>query len=329
MRRSKKQRSKKQPGKKQLDGVTLIGLGNWGTSLASALHAAGVSLPEIVVRAAGLVDPSTQKLAQKLGARLVTWNETKTSARKKSATHNTSAKQTAQLDAEVFWICTPDAAIAATARALARQGLQHPRPIVLHSSGALSSAELAAVRTAAASVASVHPLMTFPNKKITSLAGVPFAIEGDARAVQMARRLVRQMGAEPFSLRSERAEQKAMYHAYATFTSPLLTALLAATQAAGRAAGFSAKDARRRMQQIVERTVANFFSQDAAQAFSGPVARGDVETVARHLAILASQSELQEIYRALQLFAVANLPGKHKPALRNALKRNNSLDSLR
>ena len=288
-------------------GVTIVGLGNWGTSLASALHAAGVSVLEIVVRPASLADVPTQKLAKKLGARLV-------------------ALGGDQLDTEVFWICTPDVAIAATAYALAAQGMKHRRPVVLHSSGALTSAELTAARAAGASVASVHPLMTFPNKKITSLAGVPFAVEGDARAVLVARRLVRQMGGEPFSIH---AAQKAMYHAYATFTSPLLTALLAATQAAGRAAGLSANDAQRGMRQIVERTVANFFSESAAQSLSGPVARGDAETVARHLAVLASQPELQEIYRALQSFAVAALPGKQKPALRKVLKRDGTQNSSR
>ncbi len=286
--------------------VTLIGLGNWGTSLAAALFSAGIPICEIVLRASSA---QSQRLAKKLGARLATLSRTGSSA--------------AQLDADILWICTPDAAIASTARELAAHRLQHSRsqhshPIVFHSSGALSSAELAALRNAGASVASVHPLMTFPHRRPTSLAGVPFAIEGDARAVHAARRLVRQIGGQPFTLH---ADQKASYHAYATFTSPLLTALLAATQAAGRAAGLSSAEALRRMQPIVERTVANFFAERPAQSLSGPVARGDTATVASHLATLASHPELQQIYRALQSFAVTALPGKQKPALRKLLSK--------
>ncbi len=293
------------------EGVTLVGLGNWGTALASALFAAGIPIREIVVRT--LREPD-HRLAKQWKTRLVTLEGVGRSA----------VKLGAKLDAPVLWICTPDAEIARTAAALARHGIKNSHPVVLHSSGALASLELAALRDAGASLASAHPLMSFPNRTsfpnrvAASLAGVPFAIEGEARAVRVARRLVRQLGGEPFSLR---AEDKAMYHAYATFTSPLVTALLTAAQAAGVAAGLSKAEAARRMRPIVERTVENFFREGVAQSLSGPVARGDAATVARHLAVLKPNPSLQEIYRALQAFAVTALPGKRKPELRKILKR--------
>ncbi len=309
--------------------VSLVGLGNWGTALARALFAAGIPLREIIVRT---LREGDRRLAKQWKSQLVNLEEMPqagnggTAAIRKSAKRNFAKRNHAKLDAEIFWICTPDAAIAATAKELTRRfadqqrnlpvGARHRPPIVLHSSGALSSAALASLRKVGASLASVHPLMTVPHRRATSLLGVPFAIEGDAEAVRVARRLVRQLGGVPFSIR---AQDKAMYHAFATFTSPLLTALLAAAQAAGQQSGLSKAEAKRRMRPIVERTVANFFAGGAAPILSGPVARGDVATVARHLEVLQANAALREIYRALQSFAVIALPGKNKVALQKAL----------
>jgi predicted short-subunit dehydrogenase-like oxidoreductase (DUF2520 family) len=282
--------------------VTLVGFGNWGTALASALVAAGVPVREIVVRK---LREDERKRAKKLGARLVTLGPTGRSA--------------AKLDAEIFWICTPDAAIAATAAALASRGPWHRRPIVLHSSGALASTEMSALRDGGAgtvSLASVHPLMSFPRRTAVPLQDVPFAIEGDARAVRAATRLVRRLGGAPFALRTE---DKALYHAFGAFASPLLASLLMAALSVGRAAGFSQTDAARRMRPIVERTVANFFENGPAQSFSGPVARGDVATVARHLAVLQAHPPLREVYRALHSFALTTLPAKRKAELHTLL----------
>ena len=287
-------------------GVTLIGLGNWGTALASALDAAKIPVRAIVVRKIRAED---RRLAKKYGAELRTLAGV--------------ARNAAKLEAEIFWICTPDAAIAATAAALVRQGWIARKPVVLHSSGALASTELAAAREAGASVASVHPMMSFPRRvgatdDAVSLRGVPFALEGDARAVRMARRVVRALGGEPFAIRTE---DKAMYHAFGAFASPLVTALLTAAVKTGEAAGLSQADAMRRMRPMVERTVEKFFAHGPAKSLSGPVARGDAATVARHLAALRllTQGELLEIYCALQRFAVEALPGKNKAALGRVL----------
>ncbi|HEX4019889.1 MAG TPA: DUF2520 domain-containing protein [Acidobacteriaceae bacterium] len=298
----------RQRGQKR-DSVTLIGFGNWGTALASALWKAKIPIREIVVRR---LRASDEKLARRFGARLVTLEAV--------------GKRAATLDAEIVWICTPDAAIAAMAAMLAERWEKTgrgkaKRPVVLHSSGALASTELASVRDAGASVASVHPMMSFPRRvgamgEVVSLRSVPFAMEGDARAIRAARRVVRELGGEPFAICTE---DKTMYHAFGTFASPLVTALLMAAVQVGDAAGLAQADAMRRMRPMVEQTVANFFTNGPAKSLSGPVARGDGLTVQRHLTALETQREWKEIYRALQSFAVSALPGKEKRAMREIL----------
>lgn len=187
--------------------------------------------------------------------------------------------------------------------------------IAFHSSGALSSDELAALRARGAAVASVHPMMTFVRGSRPALVGVPFAIEGDVKAVRTARRIVRDLGGEVFLI-SKR--QKAAYHAWGTFASPLLTALLATTERVAGLAGVNAGAARRRMIPILMQTLANYREFGAAEAFSGPIVRGDVETVRRHLQVLKSD-EVLGVYVALARAALRYLPTKNKAGLRRVL----------
>lgn len=309
--------------------VTLIGFGNWGTALAHGLTQADVPLREIIVRTLRARD---RKLAS--------------SFRTIGATATATTLDHAALDADVFWICTPDASIAGIAADLARR-LAHRRalrrsrpcpipqppgkgPVIFHSSCALSSSELEVLRTAGASTGTVHPLMTFPPQSRApsrphspsptaprfALAGIPFAIEGDARAMRCARLLVKALHGKSFSLP---AASKPLYHAFGSFASPLLVALLQATAHAGMAVGYSRGNAMGLMQPIVEQTISNFFRHGAEKSFSGPMARGDVATIASHMRALEAYPSLTALYRELGAFALTALPNRRSQEIEQVL----------
>ncbi len=220
----------------------------------------------------------------------------------------------AETQAAVVWFCVPDSEIAHAARALTQE-IDWSRKVALHSSGALTSDELGALRRRGAAVASVHPLMTFVRDSLPSLAGVPFAIEGNGAAVKVARRIVNDLGGHPYPIRKA---DKAAYHAWGTFASPLFTALLATTERVAAVAGVKPKDARRRMIPILRQTLANYAAFGAAGAFSGPIVRGDVDTVKRHVRVLSGVPAAR-LYLALAQAALRYLPAKRKNALRKAL----------
>ena len=119
-----------------------------------------------------------------------------------------------RLDADVVWFCVPDREIARAAGRLAGI-VDWKGKIALHSSGALGSDELRGLRRRGAAVASVHPLMTFVSRSVPSLKGVPFALEGDAAALRVAGRIVRDLGGEAFSISKNK---KLAYHAWGAFT---------------------------------------------------------------------------------------------------------------
>ena len=104
------------------------------------------------------------------------------------------------LDSGIVWITVPDDAIAGVARALA-QSQDWKGKIVFHSSGALTSDELVSLRGKGARVASVHPMMTFVRGAVPEMAGVAFAVEGDATAVRAARSIVEDLGGNAFVIK--------------------------------------------------------------------------------------------------------------------------------
>jgi predicted short-subunit dehydrogenase-like oxidoreductase (DUF2520 family) len=142
---------------------------------------------------------------------------------------------------------------------------------------------------------------------------VSFAIEGDPVAVRAARAIVRDLGGESYAISQK---EKNAYHAWGTFASPLLTALLATTEEVAGLAGVSKKPARERVLPILLETVKNYGKFGAAAGFSGPIVRGDVETVRRHLEALRTAAVPRQVYVALARAALEYLPAKNKKTLR-------------
>ncbi|MFZ0773659.1 MAG: DUF2520 domain-containing protein [Candidatus Sulfotelmatobacter sp.] len=284
----------KRPGK---PSITIVGAGNLASGLAIALRGAGYEIGQVVSRGQAGSLKRARRLAEEVGA---------------SAVSGTRV----QIRGEVVWFCVPDGAIAGAAESL-KESADWKGRIALHSSGALSSEELVELRRRGAAVASVHPLMTFVRGSRPALAGVPFAIEGDAAAVRMARRIVKNLGGRAYSIRKE---EKAAYHAWGTFASPLLTALLVTSEHVAAAAGVKRQAAKQMMLPMVQQTLANYAAFDAAGAFSGPMIRGDIDTVKRHLRTLRTSPVAQAVYVSLARAALAFLPGKNKKTLEKALK---------
>jgi predicted short-subunit dehydrogenase-like oxidoreductase (DUF2520 family) len=272
--------------------VSIIGLGNWGSSLARALTDAQIPLREVVVPGGA----SARKTALPL-----------------------TNLDRARLDADVLWLCVPDKAIARVTARLVRsagdRGLEDQ--IVVHSSGALSAGVLQAAAKAGASVGSMHPLMSFPTRTPVTIKGVSFAVEADPASSRVLNQLVRRIGGRPFAIK---AANKALYHAVGVLSSPLLVSHLAAAYEAAARAGFSPRQARRLIEPIARATLDNFFRNGSARSFSGPIARGDVDTIRLHLQALKPHPILASVYRSLALYALDTLPSPGRKAGRKALE---------
>jgi predicted short-subunit dehydrogenase-like oxidoreductase (DUF2520 family) len=277
--------------------VAIVGPGRLGTALLTALEHARYRVREVVSRGGS----STLPVAGEAG---------------KAGRTQVGRSRTTRLGAQLVWFCVPDREIARAARELAAAA-EWEGKMAFHASGALPSDELDVLRQRGAAVAAVHPLMTFVSAAIPSLRNVPFAIEGDKKAVRAARQIVKDLGGKAFSLRKG---DKAAYHAWGAFTSPLLIALLVAAERVAGAAGLAAKDAREKMMPILFRTLTNYAALGPARSFSGPMARGDVAIVRSHLQALQKVPEAREAYLALARVALRHLPVRHQKQLEQTLK---------
>jgi len=276
--------------------ITLIGAGNLAQALGPALSAAGYKIDFVAARETA----SSRRRAAML-ARLV---EARAQSLKDAAPTS-----------DILWICHTDDALAETAKLLARKPGWSGK-IVLHSSGALSSDVLSALKRKGASTASLHPMMTFVPGAPPRMDEVPFAVEGDSRAVSVARRIVRDLGAESFAIKKA---TKPLYHALGSFSSPMIVAALVTAERVGRGAGLTASQTRRVMAPILRQTMKNYAERGAAAAFSGPIKRGDLNTVLRHLKELKRVPGATEVYRALVKSALMDLPSAKKKELMRLL----------
>lgn len=277
--------------------IAIVGAGRLGTALALELRRAGYRVGEIISRSHRASQKRARALAKLVQARSTT-------------------AENAELDAEVIWFCVPDREIARAACELAPTTAWKGK-IVFHSSGALASDELEVLRKRGASVASVHPMMTFVRGSLPSLKGVPFALEGDAPAVRIARGIVRDLSGNAFSISKK---NKAAYHAWGGFISPLLVLTLVAGERVARLAGLPAADARTKMLPIVSQTLANYAKLGPAGAFSGPIGRGDAATVRKHLLVLRKIPEAREVYLALARVALRHLPVQNRTELKRLVR---------
>lgn len=216
----------------------------------------------------------------------------------------------ARTESVVLLISTPDDALDGVAAKLA--GLPWPRlangplsRVALHTSGAISSNALAPMRNAGFAVGSMHPLVSVADGKTSPglFRGVHFCVEGDQRAVRVARRLVQDLGGHAFTIESE---LKPLYHAAAAMASGQLTALIDVAIGMLAECGLSKRQARQILLPLLRSTIQNLETKSPSEALTGPLSRRDVSTVRKHLAAMKA-SDLDEataLYAALGIRAL-------------------------
>jgi predicted short-subunit dehydrogenase-like oxidoreductase (DUF2520 family) len=198
--------------------------------------------------------------------------------------------------ASAVLLCVPDDEIEELGSRIAPDA----PPLVGHVSGATTLDALGAATAHGSAAFSLHPLQTFADGE-TAVGGTPAAIAGSSKeSLAYARALAGALGMRPFEVPEE---SRAAYHAAAAIASNLLVAL--EESASELLARIEVDDGRELLAPLVLRTAANW-AERGPEALTGPVARGDRETVERHRTALAeSAPELLPLYDALAARAEA------------------------
>jgi predicted short-subunit dehydrogenase-like oxidoreductase (DUF2520 family) len=206
------------------------------------------------------------------------------------------------LASTVILIATPDGAIAEVAKELARIGAEELQgKVVLHTSGARDASVLSPVRACGAAVGSMHPLQTFSGVAVPPLEGRLFAIEGDVMAVRMARKIARALGGAPLQID---APDKPLYHAACTLAAGHALVIVEAAVQLMMSLGMKRGEAVRALLPMTRQVLQNCERLGPRAAWTGPLARGDYEVVATHVAALQQYSlEYKDAYEALNRLA--------------------------
>jgi predicted short-subunit dehydrogenase-like oxidoreductase (DUF2520 family) len=198
-------------------------------------------------------------------------------------------------EAAVVLLAVPDAAIGSVAAELARDATIESRHAVLHLSGLLDRGALATLADTGAALGSFHPLQTVsdPASAPERLGGAFAGIEGDERALVAGRGLADSLGMTPVVIPPA---AKPAYHAGAAIAANYTVVLAAVAERLATSAGVAPDVARRLYLPLIRGAAANLEIGPVA-ALTGPVRRGDVETVAAHLRVLSTGD--RELYLLL------------------------------
>ena len=232
-----------------------------------------------------MVGTAIGTLLSKAGYKLTAWSDLSSMHLKRARSyvkapgfHDT--RQAVSL-ADIILITTPDDRILTVCTEIA--GLTSLKgKKVFHMSGAGGLDLLLPAKRSGALIASIHPLQSFStiDGAIASIPGSYFGITAAKGAKKISTDIVRNLSGHPLFITPE---QKPLYHAAACVASNYLVSLMSVVESISLSIGISAKDARKAYLPLVYGSLKNIENQGSAGALTGPIARGDVGTVRKHL----------------------------------------------
>lgn len=273
--------------------VSLVGAGAVGSTLAALLYEKGYSIVSIVSRSA--------KPALALG---------------KAVRCRRVSTSLADLrpDTEFLLIAVSDSQLREVARAVSLETrLKFKKLFVAHTSGAHSTEVLKPLQKRGASVASMHPVQSFPQSKslrerVKSVRGISFGVDGESKAVAIAQAIIHDLGARAVFIPKN---LKPLYHAACVFSSNYVVTLLNAVAETSGVLGLQ-QQWREMVLPLFTSTAENAFRTSPREALTGPVIRHDLETVRLHLqALNAFAPQLIPLYSvsAIETARVAQVNG--------------------
>jgi predicted short-subunit dehydrogenase-like oxidoreductase (DUF2520 family) len=258
------------------EGVMVVGPGRAGMSLAYALVQAGAV--GAVTVCGRRPDPPAHPLFAEEGATYV------------------FGLRRPDADTAAVFLAVPDDVVPEMAHALAGQGEAPPGCAAFHLSGALATDVMAPLHARGYAVGSFHPLqaLAHPVTGAQRLRGCWVAVTGAPEALAVARRLAAALDAGVLAVPEAR---RPLYHAAAVMASNFIPPLLDVACRLLERAGVPREDALPALLPLLRGTLENLAQHGVAVGVTGPIPRGDVETVALHLRAL--DEEDRRLYAVL------------------------------
>lgn len=263
--------------------VAIIGAGRVGSSVGYLLKRAGYEISGVAART---MDSAAQAV-RFIG----------------SGKPETDVVRAAK-DSDLVFITTPDRVIREVCDLLASASAFRPDMIAIHMSGAHSLGLLDSAARAGAARCVLHPLQSLANREqgIRTLPGSYFRIEADSGAEGAARAVVHALGGLELALPQWRSDKDsaALYHAGAVAVSNYFVTLIDYGLTFYQSLGADKEEALRAILPLIKGTLQNIETLGIPDALTGPIMRGDVQTVREHLEAMERRApELANLYKEL------------------------------
>jgi predicted short-subunit dehydrogenase-like oxidoreductase (DUF2520 family) len=201
---------------------------------------------------------------------------------------------------EVVFITTPDSAIESIACEISElKNLNFKNLVVYHTSGVMSSDVLYKIREQGAEVGSLHPIYSVSHfdHSLDEIKKIRFALEGSERIYDITRWIF--YGFDKNIVLMEKS-QKVLYHIACVFASNYLVSLLNAVDEIFEKAGMGFDH--KFLFPLIDASLKNAGEFGPIKALTGPIERGDIETVKLHLEELKSKfPEILPLYSSLAI----------------------------
>ena len=201
---------------------------------------------------------------------------------------------------KLFFLTVPDGEIKKTAVRLSHLNLNFENSYFIHLSGSENISVLNSIKSMGGITASIHPMQTFPSKKVFSLKSVYAAVEtNEEKYFKYISKLCKNLEMIPFKIKSD---QKTFYHLAGVFASNFLAGNLFVSKKMLMKNEIDKKMFFNILSSTINSTLSNVKKVGPAKALSGPVERGDVQTIRNHISSLKKMSKnLNGKYFSLQL----------------------------
>jgi predicted short-subunit dehydrogenase-like oxidoreductase (DUF2520 family) len=206
--------------------------------------------------------------------------------------------------ADIVFITTPDSAIPDTCNKISQHMGFAENAVVMHCSGALASSVLSGAKDCGAWIGSMHPLQSFASAdyETNPFQDIVVSIEGEERTLEFARKISADLGGRGIEILTE---AKTLYHASAVVASNFLVTLLDLAIRLIGEAGVDRQDAFNLLKPLIEGTLSNIEKIGARDALTGPIVRGDVKTVEKHIEEIGlKRPELLMLYKTLAFYTI-------------------------
>jgi predicted short-subunit dehydrogenase-like oxidoreductase (DUF2520 family) len=211
-------------------------------------------------------------------------------------------------DTTILLLAVADSALPDVAKVIGDSGGAPDGCVALHLAGAVGVAVLAPLEAAGYATGSMHPLQTLAAGGDGGLLrdGVGFALDGDPVAVATARRIVASLRGIPLTIEPA---LRPLYHAAAVMVSNYTIALMRIGARLLEQSGVSENDAVDVLLPLLRGTVRNVEELGPAGAMTGPITRGDADTIRLHLAHLSGRDRMLYCGLGLEMLELARAAG--------------------